>query len=413
MPYKNRVVATGLGVLAANGTDLENFWSSLVKGRSGIGPITLFDASDLKSRIAGEVKGFDPMDHLGFRPKSNRMARHTQLALAATIMALKDAEFDPKKENLSTPIPVIIGASSSAFDVIQHGNDLIREKGLSYNTPFIASSSSPQAIASTISEHLGVNTQVLAISTACAAGTDAIGSAVEMIRNGRADIAIAGGTDAPIIRSFFSSFVAAGLASTQNNEPHKASRPFDLDRDAGVISEGSGIVILENLEHALARGATPYLEITGYGTSMDPAIDKPASGFECSMKLAIANAGKSIQDIDYICAHGPSHPILDAVETEMIKKVFGKQAYFIPVSSIKGVIGNPFAAAGPIQLIACSLAIKHNMIPPTANYEKPDPLCDLDYVPSYSRIANIECALMNVHGIGGANSTLIVEKLEV
>lgn len=408
---KNRVVVTGLGVVACNGIGIDEFWKSLVEGKSGIGPITHFDAGELKSRIAGEVKGFDPIKHIGFYIKPNRMARQTQFALAATKMALEDADLDPKQRNLSQLSIVVIGSSSSAIDLLQRGSELIRAKGLSHNTPYIASAAPLQAIASAISEYIGMGTQTLALSTACAAGLDAIGSAFRIIQSGQVDVAITGGTDALITNLSFSSFDAADLTSSRNDDPPKASRPFDFYRGSGVISEGAGIVVLENLEHALARGRTPYIEIIGYGNATDSHPDRPASGFEKSMKLAITNAGKRVENVDYICAHGPGHPILDRIETEMIEKVFGEHAYSIPVSSIKGVVGNPFAAAGPIQLIACSLAMKHSIIPQTANYEIKDPECNLDYVSDFSRRTNVDCALINVHGIGGTNSSLVVERL--
>jgi 3-oxoacyl-[acyl-carrier-protein] synthase II len=410
MLSKNRVVITGLGILGACGIGIEKFWDSLIRGKSGIGPVTLFDASSLKSRIAGEVKGFDPEKHLGFRVKPNRVARHTQFALSATKMAIEDAHLDIKNYFQKT-IPIVMGNSTSAFDIIQYGNDLIFDRGLSYNTPYIVSSSSPHSVASAISEFLDVKTQTITISTACASGLDAIGYAAEMIRSGRSSIAITGGSDAPIVPSFFSSFDVAGLSSTQNEEPEKASRPFDLKRDSGVIAEGAGMLILENLDHALARGANPYVEITGYATQMDSDVKVPASGFSHTMTLAIANAGKRTEAVDYLCAHGPSHPILDRVETEMIKKVFGEYAYNIPVSSIKGAVGNPLSAAGPMQIIASALAVRKGLIPPTANYEFPDPACDLDYVPE-ARMAQVSCALVNVHGVGGINSSLVVERVQ-
>ena len=232
-----------------------------------------------------------------------------------------------------------------------------------------------------------------------------------MIRSGRADVAIAGGADAPITRTGFTSFAAAGLVSTRDLDPSRASRPFDLDRDSGVISEGSGVVILENLTHALSRGVDPYLEITGYGMNADAHADLPGCGLDETMRMALANAGRRPEDVDYVCAHGPGHPVLDRIETEMIKKTLGKRAYDIPVSSIKGVTGNPLAAAGPMQLVTCALAFQNGIVPPTANCEKSDPDCDLDYVTGKPRKAHLECAMINSHGLGGRNCSLVVQRV--
>ncbi len=407
---KNRVVVTGLGVVAPNGIGAEAFWESLVKGKSGIGPITFFDTHGLKSRIAGEVKGFDPQKYIGHHVKPYQLARHTQLALAAAKMALLDACFEPK-QHLEDSISVVLGVSTSALDLVEKGVQQWIQKGPQFVTPHAASDSSPQIVTSTIAKIIGNNSQTITISTSCTSGLDAIGSAMDLIRSGKTDIAITGGSDSPITPSAFAAFTAAGLVSCRNDKPSKASRPFDLERDSGVISEGAGIIILENLEHALARGVKPYLEVIGHGTSMDQSEDASASGLENSMRTAIANANKKTYDIHYICAHGAGHPILDRVETAMIKRVFEKRAYSIPISSIKGVMGNPLAAAGPLQVITCALAIKNQLIPPTANYEKPDPECDLDYVPKEARLANISCALINAHGIGGGNSSVVVERV--
>ena len=232
-----------------------------------------------------------------------------------------------------------------------------------------------------------------------------------MISSGEAEIAIAGGTDAPITPLVMGSFVACGLSSCRNGEPEKASRPFDLGRDTGVISEGAAIFILENLEHAEARGACGYLEIRGYGKQRDLDSAKPGSGLEDSMKLALANGGTVPSEIDYISAYGPSHPVLDVVEVDSIKKVFGDYAYSVPVSSIKGVTGNPLAAAGPFQVAACALSIRDQVIAPTANYEIEDPDCDLDFVPKRARRTKIDCVLINVRGLGGSASTMLVNRV--
>jgi 3-oxoacyl-[acyl-carrier-protein] synthase II len=408
---RNRVVITGMGILAPNGIGLEEFWESLLTGRSGIGPITLFDASDLKSRIAGEVKGFDPHDYIEPELKPRRMARHTQLAYAATMMALQDAGLDPDNLDSPSPVPVIIGISTSAIDVIESVYKALQEKSPNRVPTTSSAASIPQAAANTIADRIGISAHAATVSSACPSGIDALADAAAMIRSGTAEIAIAGGADAPITPLTMASFIASGLSSCRNGEPEKASRPFDADRDSGVISEGAGIFVVENLEHAEARNAQIYLEITGYGKQRDLDRTRPGSGLEESMRLALANASRLPEDIDYISAYGPSHPILDAVEVKSIKRVFGPRAYDVPVSSIKGVTGNPLAAGGPFQVISCALAIRDQLIAPTANYEVEDPDCDLDFVPQRARKAKVDCALVNVRGIGGGASSLVVERI--
>lgn len=413
MPPRNRVVVTGLGAVAPNGIGKEAFWKSLIEGRSGIGPITLFDASLHPCRIAGEVKGFDPAVHIGPGINGRKVARQTQLALAATLLALQDASLS--KDYLSTqfPVPLLLGIGCAPMDIIEEGMVRLLQKGPSRVPSYTVHSGQPHHAASVVAEHFPLITQSTTISSACAAGLDAIALAADLIRRGKADVVLCGGTDAPISAMTFACLAKTGLMSLRNDTPEQASRPFDLDRDSGVISEGAGIVILENLDHALARGARPYLEITGCASLIDPDLDIPGCGLRDTMTLALANAGKRPVDIDYLCAHGPGHPVMDRLETAMIKAALGDRAYRIPVSSIKGVIGNPLAAAGALQIIACSLAMRDNLIPPTANLEKPDPDCDLDYVPLTARRAWIATALINAHGIGGSNSSMVVERIDV
>lgn len=411
MLKRNRVVITGIGILAPNGIGLNAFWESLLAGRSGIGPITLFDATGFKSRIAGEVKGFDPLDYIEPELKPERMARHTQLAYAATMMALRDAGLDPNKLDLPSPTPVVIGISTSAIDVIESVYFALQNNGPNRAPVTSASASIPQAAANTIADRIGASAHAATISSACPSGLDAVADAAAMIRSGEAEIAIAGGADAPITPLTMASFIASGLSSVRNHEPERASRPFDLERDSGVISEGAGVFVLENLERAQARGARTYLELGGYGKRRDFDSGKPGSGLEDSMSIALANAGRAPSDIDYISAYGPSHPVLDAVEVDVIRKVFGNRAYRVPVSSIKGVTGNPLAAGGPFQVAACALSFRDQLIPPTANYEVEDPQCDLDFVPNQPRKAKLDSALVNVRGMGGSASTLVVERI--
>jgi 3-oxoacyl-[acyl-carrier-protein] synthase II len=400
-----------MGVLAPNGIGLDAFWESLLAGRSGIGPITFFDASDLKSRIAGEVKDFNPLDYIELELKPKRMARHTQFAYAATVMALKDAGLTFQDLPSDGPIPVVIGVSTSALDIIENVFRDSDVRGLGGVAPTSLAASKPQAAANIIADRIGACAHAATVSSACPSGLDAVAAAAAMIRSGEAEFAIAGGADAPITKHGFASFIASGLCSTRNDEPEKASRPFDLERDSGVISEGAGMFVLENLERAQARGARIYLEISGYATQRDLHPDEPASGLVNSMELALGNAGQGIDDVDYVSAYGPSHPVLDAAEVSFIKQVFGKRASLIPVSSIKGVTGNPLAAGGPLQIIACGLSFRDQVIAPTANYDTPDPECDLDFVPNRARKARLNCILMNVRGLGGSASSLVMNRV--
>jgi 3-oxoacyl-[acyl-carrier-protein] synthase II len=408
---RNRVVVTGMGILAPNGIGLEAFWDSLVAGRSGVGPITHFDASAFKSRIAGEVKDFEPLDYIDPKYKPKRMARHTQFAFAAMKMALADAEFEPSKHPVDHPIPVMLGVSTTAMDILETcWGDLYRRGPRGVTAGVV--DCQPQAATQMLTMALGISARATTIASACPSGLDAIASAAALIRQGEADIAVAGGTDATITPLSMASFASAGLSSTRNSDPERASRPFDLLRDSGIISEGAGMLILENYETAIGRGVVPYLEITGYGTQGDNYASDELFGLGQTMRTALESAGKTPDDIDYICAYGPGHPALDIVETDMIKRVFGPRAYGVPISSIKGCTGNALSAAGPHQLITCGLCFKHNIIPPTANYEVSDPRCDLDYVPGRFRNRRINTALINVRGLGGGNSTLVVERVQ-
>ena len=410
MRRRNRVVVTGMGVLAPNGIGLEAFWDSLLTGRSGVGPITLFDTTGLKSRIAGEVKGFEPTDYIEPELKPKRMARHTQFAYAATMMALKDAGLEISEKDLPSPTPVVVGVSTSAMDIIEESISNFRDHGVRGMSPTAVGALTPQAPANVIADRIGAGAHASTVSSACPSGLDAIAVAANMIRSGEAELAIAGGADAPLTRHTFAAFIATGLSSYRNNEPERASRPFDADRDSGVISEGAGMFVLENLERAQARGAHIYLEICGYARQRDHALDRPASGLADSMQIALANAGRRTDQVDYISAYGPGHPVLDAAEVRYIKEVFGDGAYSIPISSIKGVTGNPLAAGGPLQIAACALSFRDQLVAPTTNYETADPACDLDFVPNRPRKRKLDCILMNVRGLGGSASSLVVER---
>jgi 3-oxoacyl-[acyl-carrier-protein] synthase II len=389
-----------LGVLAANGTGLEAFWDTLVEGRSGIGPITLFDASDLACKIAGEVKGFDPLDHIDPSLKPKRMGRFSQLGVAAARMALRDARLDPATLRAVNDLPIVLGVSTNAMDLTQAEPRL-----------HTAVAGVPHAAASAIGYMYDLNTRLLTVSNGCASSLDAVASAARMVQEGETDLAIAGGTEAAIVHYVFESMLKCRKCSTRNDRPEAASRPFDRDRDYGVLAEGAGIVVVENLDHARARGVTAYGEITGYGTCADPPGDEEGSGLDHAMAVAIANAGRCRQDIDCINAHGPSDIHMDRVETTMIKRALGETAYAIPVTSIKGVTGCPMGTGGVLQLIAGALALRHECIPPTANYEHPDPECDLDYVPGQARFVKLRNVLVNTHGFGRGNSSLLLERV--
>lgn len=411
MNKRHRVVITGMGILAPNGIGLEAFWESLLAGRSGIGPITLFDATGFKSQMAGEVKDFNPLDYIEPELKPKRWARHTQLAYAATMMALRDAGLDSDNLKLPGVTPVIIGVSMNAMDVIERAFYAVRSNGPNRMPSTTSAASIPQAPASVIADRLGAAAHAATVSSACTSGLDAVADAAAMIRFGEAEIAIAGGTDAPITPLVMGSFIASGLVCHDNGDSERASRPFDWLRKSGVLSEGAGIFIMENLERALARGARIYMELTGYAKRRDLDPAKPASALADSMGLALANAQITINEVDYISAYGPGDPVLDAAEVVTIKDVFADRAYSIPVSSIKGVTGNPLAAGGPFQIAACALSIRDQIIAPTANYQVEDPNCDLDFVPKRARKTKLDCALINVRGLGGGASTLVVNRV--
>ena len=406
---RNRVVITGMGILAPNGIGNDKFWESLLAGRSGIAPITFFDASGLKDQIAGEIKDFDPHDYIEPELKPKRMARHTQFAYAAAMMALKDAGLEVSEADLPSPTPVVVGVSTSAMDIIERSISNFAERGENGISPTAVGALTPQAAANVIADRIGVHAHASTVSSACPSGLDALAIAATMIESGAAELAIAGGADAPITKHTFAAFIATGMSSCRNGEPERASRPFDLERDSGVISEGAGMFVLEDLERAEARGARSYLEINGYARQRDDIPENPGSGLLGSMRLALANSSRSIDAIDYICAYGPGHPVLDAAEVRYIKEVFGERAYSMPISSIKGVTGNPLAAGGPLQVAACALSLRDQIIPPTANYELPDPDCDLDFVPR-ARKAKLDSILLNVRGLGGSASSLVVSR---
>jgi 3-oxoacyl-[acyl-carrier-protein] synthase II len=406
-----RVVITGLGVVAPNGIGKEAFWSSLLEGQSGIGPITLFDAARHPCQIAGEVKNFDLRKVAKASVYTRRLSRQDEFALAAAIMAVRDAGLDDITLAPNRSALLYLGISCPAVEVISRGFDLLNSQGPAQVPPYIAPTGQPHHTASTIAACLPMVENSYTLSSACAAGADAIALGAEQIRLGRARMVLVGGADAPINALTYASLAKAGLLTKENQAPEKASRPFDARHDAGIISEGAGMLMLELYEHALLRGARIYAELTGHAACPDPDPAFVGSGLETAMPLALASAFRRPDDVDYICAHGPSHRELDRNETKLIKQLLGKRAYSVPVSSIKAVIGNPLAAAGPMQLIAVCMAMTHDLVPPTANLELPDPECDLDYVPNRPRRSRLKTVLINVHGLGGGNTCLVVERM--
>jgi 3-oxoacyl-[acyl-carrier-protein] synthase II len=369
-------------------------------GKSGIAPITLFDVQDLPCRIAGEVKNFDPLRYIVRELKPHRLARFSQFALVAAFMAVRDAGLDLEKLQTLADVPVVMGVSSNAMEL-----------AFKPAAPYTCVAGIPHAAASAIMHALSLKARLLTISDGCASSLDAVAMAAAMIRADQTDIAIAGGADSVMTRVVFEAFAKSRKLSQRNDEPERASRPFDRARDGGIVGEGAGIVILENNEQAMARGAVIYGELTGYGTCADAPGSEEGAGLERSMNLALANAPRQAEQIDAVFAHGPSDPHMDRIESRLIARVLGLHAYRIPVTSIKGVTGNPMGTGGVHQVIAAALALRHGLVPPTANYEFADPECDLDYVPKTPRAARLKTLMINTHGFGRGNSSLILEQM--
>lgn len=407
-----RVVITGVGIISPLGHTAEESWQSLLDGRSGIDTITQFNTDHLPVHIAGEVKDFDPGVYMNFK-EARRISRASQLAVAATSMALENA-------GLETPLPdgervaTIIGTGAGGLEVADRELLVLRSKGFNRVSPFAMVGFLPNMPAYHVSLLAGAKGHISTVVAACASGTQAIGEALDNIRIGRSDMAIAGGVEGLVHESSITGFARMRALSTRNDDPERASRPFDKDRDGTILSEGAGIVILERLEHALARGARIHGEVLGYASSSDAfhisQPDPEAAGAIRAMRWALEDAQVDSDEIDYINAHGTSTPLNDATETFAIKTLFGEQAYEIPVSSSKSVLGHALGATGAIETIFCTQALQRSIIPPTWNYETPDPDCDLDYVPNAPRKSNIETVLSNSFGMGGQNACLVLRK---
>lgn len=410
-----RVVITGLGAITPLGSSVSQFWQGLLSGQSGVRRITQFDASHLPSQIAGEIPDFVVEDYME-RKEARRIPRSAQIALAAATQAMQDAGFRDSAPNAERT-GVVFGTGIGGIDQADEGIQILRTKGYERVNPFTLPTSIPNLSAFLISERFQCLGPNLTLTSSCATSTQAIGEAAELIRRGSADVAICGGTES-LIRDFsIAGFCAMrALPTNYNDRPTLASRPFDAHREGFVLSEGAGTLILERLEHALERKAHIYAEVAGYASSADgrhlAAPDPSANGPARAIRWALENAGLTPKEVDYINAHGTSTPLNDLIETRAIKLVFGEDAYRIPISSTKSMMGHPMGASGALEAIVCVLTIHHGTIHPTINYETPDPECDLDYVPGTSRQMQVNVALSNSFGLGGQNACLVIQRFQ-
>jgi 3-oxoacyl-[acyl-carrier-protein] synthase II len=409
-----RVVVTGMGCISPVGNTVKESWEALLAGKSGAGMITLFDAGKHKTRFAAEVKGFDAVAQFGVRD-ARKMDRFTQFATIAAIEALEQSGLKIDETNRDR-IGIVIGTGIGGIGTIVEQAEVMRERGVDRLSPFLVPMMISDSAPGMLAIRTGARGPNMAIATACASGNNAIGDAMETIRRGSADAMIAGGAEAALVSLAMAGMNVMGALSTRNDDPTTASRPFDKDRDGFLMGEGAGILILESLEHAQARGANILCEVTGYGTSDDAFhISAPAengAGAAISMQLALENASLTVNDIGYINAHGTSTQLNDKSETAAIKTVFGEQAYQVPISSTKSMTGHLLGASGAVEAVFCIMAIREGIIPPTINYQTPDPNCDLDYVPNQPRKASLKHVMSNSFGFGGHNATLVISRFE-
>jgi 3-oxoacyl-[acyl-carrier-protein] synthase II len=411
---KKRVVVTGLGAVTPIGIGKDEFWQSLLAGKSGISKITHFDASEYTTQIAGEVKDFDPTKYID-KKEAKRMDPFTQFAVAASKMAFEDSGINLELED-RTRIGTMIGTGIGGMDTLNEQYKNLFDKGPNRISPFFIPMMIGNMAAGQTSITFGLQGPCSCVTTACATGTNAIGDAFKVIQRGDADVMVAGGTEAAISPIAVAGFCSMKALSTRNDEPEKASRPFDKDRNGFVMGEGAGVVILESLEHAVARGAHIYAEIIGYGFNADAYhITAPApEGAQAAkcMAMALKDGGIEIKAVDYINAHGTSTPLNDKNETLAIKSLFGEHAYKLAISSIKSMTGHLLGAAGGIECIATALTLENDIIPPTINCDEPDEEMDLDYVPHTSRKQVVNVALSNSLGFGGHNATILLKKFK-
>jgi 3-oxoacyl-[acyl-carrier-protein] synthase II len=409
---ERRVVATGLGLITPLGIGVEETWSALCAGKSGIAEITRFDASDFNTKIAGEVKGFQAGDFLP-KKEARRTESFIAYAVAASRMALEDSGLVIDSSNAER-VGVLTGCGLGGLLMLEQTSRTLDKKGPRRVSPFFIPMMIGNMAPGMVSIHLGAKGPNSSIATACAAGTHAIGEAYKIIKTGAADAMITGGVESVITPTCVAGFNAMKALSTRNEEPQKASRPFDRDRDGFVVGEGCGILILESLDKALARQARIYAEIIGYGMSGDgfhmTAPSPDGEGAARCMEASLVDAGIASTEIDYINAHGTSTPLNDLYETLAVKSVFKEKAPLIPISSTKSMTGHLLGASGGVETVFTALTIRNSVIPPTINLYNPDPACDLDYVPNVSRKANVRTAMTNSFGFGGTNATLILKE---
>ncbi|MBI4300985.1 MAG: beta-ketoacyl-ACP synthase II [Chloroflexi bacterium] len=412
LSYPQRVVITGMGIISPLGLSVADFWQALIAGKSGVDCITLFDATDFDTHFAAEVKGFDPMNYID-RKEVRRTDRFVQFAIAASQEAVAQAGLVINGHN-ADGIGVIIGSGIGGLATLSEQLQVLADRGPGRVSPFLVPMMITDMASGQVAITSGAKGPNFCTASACASSSDAIGTAYEVIRRGDAQGMIAGGAEAPITPIGVAAFNAARALSTRNNEPQRASRPFDAERDGFVMGEGAAVLILESLHSAQARGAFIFAEMVGYGASGDAFhITQPSDGGEGAvraMAMALTKAGLNPQDVDYINAHGTSTPLNDKYETMAIKTLFGDHAYRLAISSTKSMHGHLLGAAGAVEAIACIMTIREGLIPPTINQITPDPDCDLDYVPNEARSAKVEVALSNALGFGGHNSTLIFRR---
>jgi 3-oxoacyl-[acyl-carrier-protein] synthase II len=403
-----RVVVTGLGALTPVGNTADEFWASLVQGRSGVGPITKFDPTDYPTRIAAEVRNFDPLDFVD-KKDARRLDPYLQYAIACAAMAVQDAALDTTKLD-GTRFGALIGSGIGGISTLLETHRTLLEKGPDRVSPFFIPMMIINMASGLVSMRFGAKGPNSSVVTACATGNHAIGDSFKIVQRGDADVMIAGGAEAIVVPLTIAGFCAMKAMSTRNDEPTKAMRPFDANRDGFVCGEGGGVVILESLEHAQARDARIYAEIVGYGMTGDAhhmtAPEPEGDGAARAMSAALSDGALDVASVGYINAHGTSTPYNDKFETLAIKRVFGEHARRLAVSSTKSMTGHMLGAAGGVEAIATVLALHHGVLPPTINYETPDPDCDLDYVPNQARKQDVEVALSNAFGFGGTNASL-------
>jgi 3-oxoacyl-[acyl-carrier-protein] synthase II len=405
-----RVVITGLGTVNPLSSDVEQYWRALCAGRSGVSRIEQFDTSPFKVHIGGEVKNFEPEKYLDAK-SARRLDRFAQFALVASMAALKDSGLDPEREDLDR-FGVVLGSGIGGLNEFEEQHARYLKGGPSRISPFVIPKMIPNAAAGNISIHFGMQGPNTAVSTACSSAAHAVSDAARIIIADEADMMVAGGSEAAITPMGLGGFTSARALAMRDDDPAKASRPFDRDRDGFVLSEGAGVVILEELEHARRRGSKIYAELLGSGSSADAynitAPHPTGQGARRAMERALKAARLNPSDVDYINAHGTSTPLGDESETKAIKEVFGPAAYKIAISSTKSMIGHLLGASGGVELIACCLSIQRGVIHPTINLENPDPACDLDYVPNQAREKRVRRAISNSFGFGGHNCCLVV-----